>query len=184
MSLFNFWRRRQRSQENPFGDALEPRPHHYQFAHRLLPALAGRQPRLLFGRLGSPETQSFLTDLWQSVSETLPEEDRLAPDGLACLSRRHGNYAIDVIVMPPPVGITEAYFTALVFGPITEMGTENLPVHYYTLEYGLSFDPGEKQTVLCQWEINSEGAGSHYNMGAGPDPEPEAFLNKICEMLP
>ena len=183
MDLFKFLRRRRVAQEQSRDFGEEPRPHHYQFAHLALPALAGRQSRFLFVALGRPDAQSFLIDLWQNVAETLPEEDRLAPDGLNCLCRRHGNYVIDLIVLPPPVGITEAYFTALVFGPITNMETENLPVLYYTLEQGFNFITGEKRTVLGEWKIDSEGTGSHYNLGDGPDPDPEAFMKKIGEML-
>jgi hypothetical protein len=91
-------------------------------------------------------------------------------------------YLIPVITFPDPQGITEAHFSAFVFGPIpavTPGSPNSLPARYFVLEKTYSANPAKPGTVFGEWTKD----GKHLNGGAGPEPRDEAFLASICERV-
>jgi hypothetical protein len=86
--------------------------------------------------------------------------------------------------LPAPTAVTEAYFTAIAFGPLPTLNfsadtTQKLPVRYLTLEFGFNLPDQPPRTVFCEWTREQ----SHYNMGTGPAPTPDAFFEAVCERI-
>ncbi|HEU4327029.1 MAG TPA: hypothetical protein VFS21_28065 [Roseiflexaceae bacterium] len=182
---WRFWKRETPAQPAPPAPAQrrngqpdvseEPRAQHYSFAHRLLPSLAWQNPDRLRMTLAGDEPLPFLMRLWRDIGEHLPPHQRLDPAGLAAETRSHGAYQILLITLPPPVAITEAYFAACVFGPHTHRA---VPLRYFTLEESYSFFSHQRTTVLGEWRPTG-----HDNLGAGPEPDLDAFYTRICQLL-
>jgi len=149
------------------------RPHHYFFAHRLLPLLF-RQDPTQFVSLLQRDGLPFLAFWWHKASQDMPGEDHLSADGLGYALRELENGWVAVVVtLPRPQGMTEAYFVALLQKP----GTPDRRV--FTLELGFSLTAETSHTVLCEWTADS----THLNRGPGPTPEVELFLQTITPLL-
>ena len=176
----------------------QPRAQHYVFAHRFLPDVARRQGAAMTAELAGEKASDTLLAMWNHVGGQVPVSQRVRPDGLAVDVRIHPPYVVALFTLPPPQAITEVYFTALAVslapdeededededepaGSAGEVGTPP-ETRYITLEYGISFAEGTKRTVLCEWAYK-EGGYSHLNMGDGPDPDLDAFYNRVCVML-
>ncbi|MDO9456219.1 hypothetical protein [Nocardioides sp.] len=102
----------------PTGRPPEPRPHHYAFAHRVLPALAGHEP----GRAAQALTADPLLVLrwWRRAGEDLLPDLRLPEAGLVAEVRRPWV----LVRLPEPVGATECRAVAL--GPTATVLTLEL----------------------------------------------------------
>jgi hypothetical protein len=61
-----------------------PRSQRYNFAHSALPQVIHDDPQEAQEPFLGPEGEPFLFFLWHRVGERLPEDERLAPQGLAC----------------------------------------------------------------------------------------------------
>ena len=133
----------------------------------------------------TPDTTAyFLRSLWAFTSEQCraakmpgvdPDWQPFAggPAGGRVLERR--GLKCYLVTMPPPAGITEAFYVALVEVP-TDEGTPKLAC--FTLELGISLDGGVN-TVVASWD-----RGTHANYGPGPDPaDPEAFVERVTDMV-
>lgn len=153
----------------------------YVFAHRALPQVVHDDPEKARTLLSGPEGAGFLAFLWHRVGERLPPEERAPAEGLE--TSRHvkpDGTVIILVTMPPPKRSPEAWFAALVFtpGPRKMLFFRHPPtVQYLTLELGHDVD-GETRTVLCGWSKD----GTHYNLGDGPPPESDAFLDRVRGM--
>ncbi|MBV9470337.1 MAG: hypothetical protein JO316_24190 [Abitibacteriaceae bacterium] len=187
MKLPRFFKRQASSSDDGFDAAglglnLGARTHHYQFAHWMLPQMGFQESGHMLVSLTRSDASEFLKSLWQSVGNELPRQERLSPDGLSCLIRKFDDYAIAIITLPKAFRVTEAYYTAFTFGPVSTVPKgqlHSLPMRYFALEVGFSM-PGEpSRTVFSEWTREP----SHINMGDGPKPEVEAFFTKICELI-
>jgi hypothetical protein len=154
------------------------RAQHYLFAHRALPALFHARPAEFIATL-QREGDTFLRFLWQRVGKGLKESDRLAPEGLGYQVRESDGTTIALVALPTPLAATEAYYVALVQRAQTQnlVVSEN-PARLYTLEYGIGPE-GQPQTFLCEWTPNRV----HVNLGSGPEPTREAFLQTILKLI-
>lgn len=151
----------------------KPRPHHYTFAHRILPTLFFRNPQQLCEYLTPSFGVDYLKLHWDSISRRIGSETPPST-GLACEAHRlEDGTTIIVVTMPSPVAVTEAYYIALVYR------TEPALTRYFTLEFGISFNPSiTNPRVLCEWT-----GETHNNYGSQNAPDQAAFLKLVIEKL-
>jgi hypothetical protein len=149
------------------------RPHHYNFAHRIVPAIFFRDPGGFVSGLVCDGT-ARLRALWNRVGEELKPPDRLPSTDLSCSGVSTGaGGTLLVIRMPPPSGVPEAYYIGAWWVPAAAGVTE--VARYFTLELGFDLRAGDRSTVFCEWVPG----GHHNNMGEGPPPDPEAFVGRV-----
>jgi len=113
-----------------------------------------------------------LDGFWDQVGQTLPEDERLPSAGLAVSDHHIDDSDVLLVTFPAPVGPPEAHFAAIA------LSTHDGRVRYITLERGLIPADGTRYTVLCEWTDEH-----HVNLGAGPEPEPDAFLSALRPIL-
>src|SRR5215468_7358018 len=90
----------------------------YIFAHRALPQVIHDDPQKAQEIFFGPEGEQFLAFLWRRVGERLPEDERAAPQGLACSRHAGPDRCIAfVVTMPSPQRFGEAYLATAVFAP-------------------------------------------------------------------
>ncbi|MFE0462875.1 hypothetical protein ACFW1A_26840 [Kitasatospora sp. NPDC058965] len=151
----------------------ERRPHHYQFAHKVLAGLARDMgPRMLDG-LPEDRIAAGLASLWDDFGRRLPEGERLPSDGLTGDLITLGRHRMLVVVMPEPIARAEAYYTAVV----QSGGADHC--RYFTLEYALNPFTGEPYSVLGEWTAD----GSHLNCGTGRLAGLSGFLTDLVGLL-
>ncbi|MDI2126813.1 hypothetical protein [Yinghuangia seranimata] len=151
--------------------AGRPRGHHYTVAHGVVRAIALQQPTDLAAFALAGLLDELLGRIWQGEGDKLPEEERLAPDGLgSTLYWGPGDEMLAVMAFPAPERMTEAYFTAALF-------PKTLEARYFTLEFTRTLDGGTA-TVVGEWAKDG-----HLNFGAGPEPTAELFVQRIGEMV-
>lgn len=155
-----------------------PRFHHYQFAHVAIPQIAFAQQRALLGLLASPEADDFIARvLWRVQAEGGASR---ALDFDASEIKLHRVRVLGqpcaLLEMPPPLALTEAYFTAIVF-----MDAEESAVRYFTLERGDS-ELTLHGTVFGEWIVEAERL-KHRHLGDGRAPNAGEFLADIGAML-
>lgn len=167
----------------------KPRAQHYTFAHRALPSIASQMGAISVLILSDPERGSeFLHEVWDDCGQSQTGRDLVEPDGLGATVTQTKDKLIAVVTLPQPEVAPEAHFVAILSGlpPETEdeddevseeahevlrLMLRSMPIRYFALEKGMLLD-GTAYTVFCEW--TSEG--SHLNMGDGPPPTEEAFL--------
>ena len=143
-----------------------PRPHHYQFAHRQLLAVARRFAGTLPELARSGRLDTALTRTWEEVGDHLPPADRLSPAGLGASVQDVDGRHIVLVTMPYPEHGAEAYFVAIV------VAGKHL-VDYFVLEHGWTTED-EPRTVLCKWTDHG-----HVNLGGGPPAQSSSFLPAV-----
>lgn len=147
----------------------EPRNHHYQFAHRVLPELAQR----IGPQMVTEEPPAGYTDvlkfLWDNVGENLALEDRLPSDSVTGRRIEADGFRLLLVQLPEPAAPTEAHFVAVVLPEDADQ------VRYFTLERA-ALQPDA--TMLGSWSDHS-----HFNLGPGPHPDPTAFVAAIQARL-
>jgi hypothetical protein len=152
----------------------EPRRHHYEFAHRALPALLFTQEDKTLSLLEN-DGYSFLKDLWIEVGEIVQEDGHSVIEykDLELSKEKIDNTKIYVAKLPIPVGLTEAYFVAIV-----EKENE---IKYFTLELTVAQMCGGRSdaTILGEWTSDHQ----HLNYGCGPKPLKEDFIRAVIEKL-
>ncbi|HDQ70572.1 MAG TPA: hypothetical protein ENN19_00570 [Chloroflexi bacterium] len=159
------------------------RQHHYLFAHKLLPAIFHNDPERFLHNLGQDGVQ-FLHFLWKRLGEHEIEEraERMFSVGLAYHVEELGDGTpVHLITFPPPEGMPEAYFSALVYYPSGGEGNgrHKTATRYLTLEYSWDLKENVTRTVLGEWTAN----GVHRNLGTGPEPRPERFFEAVCRIF-
>jgi hypothetical protein len=154
---------------------MEPRDHHYFFAHRFLPAVFYNDPEEFVDYLRR-DTTNVLRAVWTSAGSDLELDERLTPLGLGCEIRDlEDQTAIVLITLPEPEVSPEAYFVAAAYRSAAVSG-EAL-VRYFTLECR---QPGDDQTpFVCEW-VTTE---FHCIRSGLPSPDLEAFFRSVCDLL-
>jgi hypothetical protein len=144
-----------------------PRPHHYRFAHRLLSVVLLDPKVPIRGIAQTGVITRFLRHLWADFGRSLPDHERLPPDGLEGALETSGDKEVLLVTMPKAEHMAEAHFVAVTpCEPAAERA-------FFTLEHTWSLDDSAA-TVLGRW-----ADGSHINLGPGPEPTAEAFLHTI-----
>lgn len=150
----------------------ERRPHHYQFAHKVLPEIAQDLGRMMLDEESADEFGPRLISLWDDFGRRLPAEERLPSDGLRATLMILGPHRLLVVVLPRPIARAEAYYTAVV----RPAGTDRC--RYFTLEYAVNPFTQEPYTVLGEW-----ADGSHLSHGSGPASDLSLFLTAVLELV-
>ena len=149
----------------------EPRAHHYEFAHRLLPRLTLRPDVELHWLATQDRLVPALLSSWAGIAQRLPAPEQLAADGLdAELVDVEGTQVL-LITMPPAEHSVEAHFVAV--APCEPAAARR----YLALAHSWTTD-GEPATVIGEWT-----PAGHGNLGPGPAPTREAFLDTVQMLL-
>lgn len=149
------------------GDLPAPRPHHYGFAHRVLPSLT------YLGSVPGERLGGELLRLWEEYGASLPVEQRLAPEGLQGGFVQVGQHRMLLVGLPRPRAATEAFAVVLAW-PGDGSGQRA-----FTLEYGIDPITGERGAVLGEWE----GEGRHRLHRTGMAAEARPFLHAVTMLL-
>jgi hypothetical protein len=132
------------------------RQHHYNFAHRILPLDATREPGL-WGIISSDRAASYLQTRW---SDAAPSSDVQPSKGLIWIEPvRVNGVEIRTIRMPPPENPAEAYYGAIARSP-------DGVVRYFVAE------KGNEGAFLAEWRTNMRIRGG--------DLEEKASFDKLA----
>ena len=194
---FGGWRRREDAELERLRKEVEalpqPRTQHYNFAHRLLPAIVMQMGAMSVLVLANSErSEDFLQEVWHDCGQDASGDDLVSPEGLRATVAKAGEQLIAVVTLPVPERITEAHFVAILsdLPPETDDEDEDvseeahevlrlmlrsMPVRYFTLEKSASFD-GTPRTVFCEWTSEHR----HLNMGDGPAPIEDHFFRFLA----
>jgi hypothetical protein len=149
-----------------------PRRHHYDFAHRTLPAIVRGSKVDLAALAQAGSLDDALAASWRAVGDQLHEADRLRGDGLrGALVELAGGPAL-LVTFPMAMHAAEAHFALIT--PLDPPDARR----YITLESSWDAMGDQPRTVLGEW--TAEG---HLNMGDGPSATPEAFLSRVATLL-
>lgn len=147
-------------------DLPRPRPHHYRFAHRVLPG----STRL--GEVPAERVDALLHELWEEFGTSLPEDQRLPSTGLSGGFVQGVPHRVLLVALPRPRAATEAFAVALVWPQ------DGSPQRAYTLEYGVHPITGEKSAVLGEWR-----EGNHHLHDLDMTPQARPFLQAVMRHL-
>ncbi len=183
MGLFDFFSRRSRSDGKPEGDS--PRCDHYSFAHLVLRDDAFDNPVQCVTQLASSDSLAHIANLWETVEQICEEHGEpvtLEPEDILVHQVAVGSWPCALIEMPAAAHKTEAFFVALVLKVDLndrDRGFEAEPLRLFTLEFSETNSIDEIQTVIGEWNRD----GTHSSLGPGPDPELEAFVASIGQIM-
>ncbi len=157
---------------------MAPRTVHYVFAHRVLRDIALDPNVDLLEEATDVDLGPKLSAIWADLNERVPDDGRIAPDGLAAYVVQRPDYAGVLVTLPEPQEPAEAYAVMVVSGPEPDQSL------YYTWEYGHDPSTGEAVAFLCGWGQDPHGAGAtHYNYGSRPTSSVDTFVNEVGEHL-
>lgn len=134
---------------------------HYLFAHRILSGLLQSDPDGFRAAL-LKEGNDLLKRLWIHAGQ----HGKPSPGGNPTFSVHQVSAAKEALLiqLPPPQEPPEAYFVAFFNDTV------------YTLELGRDLSGDQKCTYVCSWSDTT-----HANLGQGPEPEREAFLQELAK---
>ncbi|MER7842525.1 hypothetical protein ABTZ03_01065 [Kitasatospora sp. NPDC096077] len=154
------------------GEVSGKRPHHYGFAHRVLPSLTH------LGSVPGERIGAELVRLWEEFGATLPADQRLAPDGLqggfvqADFVQARGHRLL-MVALPAPRAVPEAFAVVLAWPG------DGSAQRAFTLEYAVDPITGERGAVLGEWE--TAGRRRMHRMGMTAEARP--FLQAVVALL-
>lgn len=149
----------------------QPRRHHYVFAHVALRQVVQRFGAEMPAHVRDGSLADRLAHLWRGVGESLPPDDRMPADGLTADLAVLDAHDLVLVTMPPALHTTEPHYAAIA------VDRADSSVRYLLLEHTLNVD-GTPATMLCEWR-----GETHVNMGAGPGPDLESFLETVATRL-
>ncbi len=152
---------------------MAPRTVHYAFAHRILRDLALDTHVDLVGEAIGVDLGPKFATMWDDANASVPETDRVAPDGLATYVVQRPDYAGVLVTLPAPVEPAEAHAVMVV------RGATPADTSYFTWEHGLDVVTGAPTVYLCGW--NHDGA--HVNYGTRPELSIDSFVSEIGARL-
>jgi hypothetical protein len=165
-----------------------PRCTHYELIHRVLSTQIIDDPRIatvLWEREDSAELLDAIAVIVNEACLEIEPGTFTMPPGSFRIGRTEllGRPIVVIDVLPPPVATTEAHMFAVVGTPWAA-GADHRAwtslAAYFVLEHSVS--QGPNHTVMGAW-ARMDGGLFHLNMGKGPLPEPEGFLNEIGKNL-
>jgi hypothetical protein len=157
---------------------VQPRRHHYLFAHQVIREVCASDPLQFFAVIASDEQAKFVAWMWKEAerhAEKGPEGASLRDVKVA--TGRITDLPAVIMTMPATRAMAEAHLVAAV---LMEKPTEQAPkpgIRYFTLEDGERED-GSPRTVLCEWSEKG-----HANYGDGPESTVQAFVSAIERLL-
>jgi hypothetical protein len=151
---------------------MNPRRHHYLFAHKVLPTVFYKNSTHFIYTLG---INKLAQSLWYSVANDYIENkaEHLLADGLEVNLFKNDELIGVTFELPKAIALTEAIF---IFA-VTKRGDMNNKVNskYFTLEY--MENNGEAATVMCMWDMNKR----HLNFGVGCEIDMNIFIERCIE---
>jgi hypothetical protein len=91
----------------------EARPHHYLFAHRILPLLALKHGEKMLEMANDGRLTDALERTWDGAGGKVPPEDRLSHEGLETSVHRLQVADLVLVRLPPASHAPEAHFVAI-----------------------------------------------------------------------
>lgn len=167
-----FWNRNKKTKASP----VDPRDHHYVFAHLAVREICSQDPLQFFSLVASPEQENFVAWLWDITAKQVgrPVTD-FDPRQLVVSTLRVKDLPAILLKMPAPIAAAEAHMVGIILTDVPEDAKPESKgsFRYFTLEHGVNLDDSIR-TVFCEWD--DEG---HKNFGDGPLPTVEAFASAI-----
>ena len=155
------------------------RPHHYAFAHGLVPAfslLSGPEGTGTLLAMCVDPSGDFARKSWRMAGEDLPRDQRLSPEGLkATMVEVDDSLGLAMVRLPPARFMAEAIY---VVGVYQKGRGRKMDFRLLTLE--LSYGPS---TMLCEWAPTREGGLNHVNHGPGSPDSETALVKAIRQIL-
>lgn len=160
----------------------DPRCVHYQFAHVALRGLVFRESRLAVALWELDDISALLDDIAVQVARACRaqgEGGELRAAQLTVHKHRIGRLPCVVIELPKPIATTEAFMVGIIQLRDLDAAVSDSEAEcrYFTLEYSAQREA--PHTVLGEWTDQ----GNHLNMGAGPEPEVDAFVSELARFV-
>jgi len=156
---------------------MQPRDHHYYFAHAYFKHLVFDNPQYVFDSLKS-KNKNLLVNFWYQVPKVIHPNKKemhiILPVGLNHCFYESENNNILLVQMPTPEFITEVNYIGVVFR------NQDNTIRYFTLEKTMIFDAEEKSKfaesfIFCEWTQTT-----HINLMTQINPPTkETFLKAI-----
>lgn len=162
-------------------DSNEDLSHHYYLAHYVLRYSALMNPLTYVGLSVSPLIGKLVEHLFEKLEGLCGKPVPFTIDQVKFYPRKVNEFPLVVIELPEPQEVAEAYFVAL-YVPV-DPSADPLPsnseiqARFFTLEKGFTLDDSSR-TVLGEWSETT-----HSNLGTGPDPKLENFVQALTAML-
>lgn len=158
-------------------------PHHYVLAHAAFRKYCESNPLGFFGAMASEEHRpKLLGEIWNSVRKHCDEhgEPPFSVEEIDVQLLRMRGHPTILLQMPEPSEPPQAHFVAIVLMVREGEEPEQDPpaFSYFTLEMAEPRD-GQAATFVGSWR----GEDNHVNHGAGPEPDPHAFLVAVDRIL-
>lgn len=119
-----------------------------------------------FDAFGGADGSGRLLRLWELIGEDLPEQDRVAPDGVSAQAGSLGDGTPALVLSLPAPERNDAHFLAAVAGRDR--------VRVFCLERSLSFPERRECTVIAEL-----AADHRANWGSGPMAQADAFMAEV-----
>lgn len=153
---------------------------HYQFAHVALRSLVFSAPELVDVLWALEDPSALLdqiADQVEQVCRNRGEDGVLRGADLRVHKRQLGSHRCMLVEFPAPIATPEAFMAAIIQPREPDDDRAAGPCRYFTLEYSAQRE--SPQTVLGEWTAE----GSHLNLGAGPEPELDAFTAELAGFI-
>jgi hypothetical protein len=149
---------------------------HYIFAHKCLPAVAFHDPHRFMMNLGAAHGPLWLSGLWNDMGAKAKPDTVRPPEGLrAWVSQVNATQVVGLVYLPAPWADAEAYFVGVVGNIAPPPQTGLVRPRVFTLERGMDIMNNAPCTFLCEWTQED----AHLNLGPGPAPDAQAFVQAI-----
>ncbi len=161
---------------------MQPRDHHYYFAHAYFRHLVFDKPEYVYSTLKNKKLKDQLINMWYQVTELIkPEKNKikkLLPVGLTHSFYQNNGKTILIVEMPKPEFMTEVYYIGVIFSDDFKQ------IRYFTLEYSFNFayetNTFKKATaILCEW---TETSHRNYAYEIFP-PTKEKFIEVVNQYI-
>ena len=167
-------------------DLGRARENHYVFAHYLLRDLSDSDPLRFLLTLRSSKGEEFLRGLWNQVTQKSHTNNLCQSNGddITLVCCRIKEFHCNLITMPEPTRMTECYmigFLTKLSAVKAHKAPDSVDTRFFTLEKSVHLD-GRNRIVLCGWSKEGE-SWKHVNYGDGPEPNQQAFMNRIFQLL-
>jgi hypothetical protein len=154
----------------------DPRPHHYAFAHRVLPALFLDDPDDFLSVMLGPSGPSLVAELWSRVGEREAPDAILPSNGLCAEEISCDGRTGALITLPEARGMAEAHFIVLL-GPSVDDEPRFFVLEKTEMES--RWDGGGERAVLCEW-LAGRNRRNHERI---IPPVRAIFLNEVASQL-
>ena len=155
---------------------MEPRPGHYEFAHRLLPILVLERWEEVRPTFQDGSATERLRTVWGTIRARQADAKEVSGEAISVAPVVVGGEPAFLVRLPEPKGVTEALFAIVPDRPA--------PTRYFVLELGQQVQDGQPRWVLCEWQDGRHlNEGSCGDYAAGAEAVREAMIERVGEIL-